>query len=105
MLKHLHYLILLLLAEQPMHGYALKKEVQRRTDGAVSPGAGSLYRAIAQLEGEGLIEESGWRPTSVLDDERRRYLSITEAGRAAARSETERLGALVAFARSGGLER
>jgi DNA-binding PadR family transcriptional regulator len=102
-LKHLHYLILLALAGQDLHGYGLKKEIHRRTGGRVSPGAGSLYRSIRQLEDEGLIEESDWRPNPALDDERRRYFRVTEWGRDVARAETERLGALVASAREAGV--
>lgn len=102
-LKHLHYLILLALADQDLHGYGLKKEIHRRTEGRVSPGAGSLYRSIKQLEEGGLIVESDWRPGPALDDERRRYFRVTEWGRAVARAETERLGALVASARSAGI--
>ena len=102
-LKPLHYLILLALAEGDLHGYALKKEVSRRTEGAVSPGAGSLYRAIGQLEAAGLIEESSWRPGPSLDDDRRRYFRVTPPGREAASSETHRLAALVEAARASGL--
>lgn len=102
-LKHLHYLVLLVLADRDLHGYALKKEIHRRTEGRVSPGAGSLYRSISQLEEAGLIRESDWRPEPMLDDERRRYFRVTAAGRAAARAETERLSSLVESARASGL--
>ena len=104
-LKPLHFLILLALAEGDLHGYALKKEVSRRTEGAVSPGAGSLYRAIGQLEEAGLIEESSWRPGPALDDDRRRYFRVTPLGRESASSETHRLAALVEAARASGLGR
>lgn len=102
-LKPLHYLILLALTDGERHGYAVKKEVERRTGGKVSPGAGSLYRAIRQLEEGGLIEESSRRPTPALDDERRRYFRVTVEGKRAATAETERLAALVEAARASGL--
>ena len=90
-------------ADLTLHGYALKKEVYCRTEGAVSPGAGSLYRAIGQLEEAGFIEESRWRPGPSLDDDRRRYFRVTAHEREAASSETHRLAALVEAARASGI--
>lgn len=102
-LRQQHYLILLALTEGDLHGYALKKAVHRRSDGRISPGAGSLYRSIEQLEEAGLIEPSDWRPEPEMDDERRTYLRLTELGRRVAGAETERLASLVAMARASGL--
>lgn len=102
-LKPAHYLILLSLADADLHGYGIKKEVERRTDGRVRLGAGSLYRSLGQLEEWGMVSESAWRPPETLDDERRRYLALTPRGRAVAAAETERLAALVAGARASGL--
>ncbi len=102
-LKPAHYLILLSLAEADLHGYGIKKEVERRTDGRVRLGAGSLYRSLGQLEEWGLVAESTWRPPETLDDDRRRYLALTTRGRAVAAAETERLARLVAGARASGL--
>ena len=102
-LKPAHYLILLALTGGDRHGYAVKKEVIRRTDGKVKLGAGSLYRSISQLVDLDLIEVSGWRPDPSVDDERRQYYRLTELGRAAALAETERLAALVQDARASGL--
>ena len=101
-LKQIHYLILLALSEGDLHGYGLKKEIIRRTDGAVRVGAGSLYRAISQLVEGGLIAPSDWRPPTRLDDERRAYFGLTAQGRLAATRETERLARLVADARAAG---
>jgi DNA-binding PadR family transcriptional regulator len=98
-----HYLILLSLTGGDRHGYALKKEVIRRTDGKVTLGAGSLYRSISQLVDLDLIEVSGWRPDPSVDDERRQYYRLTKLGHAAAVAETERLAALVQHARASGL--
>jgi DNA-binding PadR family transcriptional regulator len=102
-LRPAHYLILVSLAEGDLHGYGLKKAIARRTDGRVVLGAGSLYRALAQLSEMGLIEPSHRRPDSLLDDERRSYFRITGAGRRAAAAETDRLAALVEGARAAGL--
>ncbi len=102
-LKPPHYLILLALAVGDRHGYALKKEIVRRTEGKVSLGPGTLYRSIRQLAEAGLIAESGERPDPALDDERRRYFQITRFGRQVAQAETERLSALVRAARASDL--
>ncbi len=99
-LKPTQYLILLALTDGDRHGYGLKKEIIRRTEGKVKPGAGSLYRSIRQLVDLDLIEESDKRPDPALDDERRKYFRLTELGRCAARAETERLAVLVQVARS-----
>lgn len=102
-LKQAHYLILLALTEGDLHGYAVKKSVEERTDGRVSLGAGSLYRSIGQLREWGLVEPSAWRPAPALDDERRTYLRLTDLGRQVATAETDRLAGLVAGARAAGL--
>lgn len=102
-LKHLDYLALLSLADQDLHGYGIKKEIERRTEGRLSPGAGSLYRCLGQLEDRGLIEESSWRPDPALDDDRRRYFRITRWGREVAAAETDRLASLVRAARASDL--
>ena len=102
-LKQAHYLILLALTAGDMHGYAIKKAVASRTEGAVRLGAGSLYRAIGQLQDWGLIAASPSRPAPRLDDERRTYLALTELGRRVADAETDRLASLVAHARAAGL--
>lgn len=66
--------VLALLAERPMHGYEMIKELEERTDGAWTPSAGSIYPTLQMLEDEGLIrgEES---------DGKRRF-SLTEEGAA-----------------------
>lgn len=99
-LKPALYLVLLALTDGDLHGYALKKEILRRTDGRVKLGAGTLYRSIRQLVDLGLIEESNQRPDPALDDERRSYFRLTGLGRQAARAETERLADLVRIARA-----
>ncbi|HSB17425.1 MAG TPA: PadR family transcriptional regulator, partial [Bryobacteraceae bacterium] len=65
--------ILLALADGERHGYAIKREVARRTDGKVKLGPGTLYGAIKRVLSQGLIEESDTRPDPHLDDERRHY--------------------------------
>ena len=79
--------ILLSLATQPRHGYAIMQEVEHRSGGAVVLRPGSLYRAIHRLLQRGLVAELDG---PVDEDERRRYYELTQLGRAVAGAETER---------------
>lgn len=92
--------VLLALAEGEKHGYAILKEVARRTQGRVELSAGTLYGIIKRAVSEGMIEETVERPVPELDDERRRYYRLTEFGFAVARAEAERLEELTAMARA-----
>ena len=94
------FLVLVSLAAGDRHGYALRRDVADCSGGRVRLGPASLYRTIAALLDDGLIEESGRRPAPELDDERRRYYAITERGRRALRAEASRLEALAAAARA-----
>mgnify|MGYP006192378741 CR=1 FL=1 len=49
--------ILLSLSDDPRHGYAILQEIERRSDGRLSPHAGTLYRALARLVEDRLLEE------------------------------------------------
>ena len=64
---------LVALADGEKHGYAILKEVARRTDGNVRLSAGTLYALVRRATADGLIVESDERPDISLDDERRRY--------------------------------
>ncbi|MET1155453.1 helix-turn-helix transcriptional regulator [Arthrobacter sp.] len=67
--------VLALLAEQPMHGYQIIREIEERSGGSWKPSAGSVYPTLQLLADEGLIraEESNGR----------KIYSLTEAGREA----------------------
>jgi DNA-binding PadR family transcriptional regulator len=95
--------ILVALADDDRHGYAILKEVAARTDGTVRLGAGTLYRSIERMLQQGLIREISSRPAKDMDDERRRYYRITPFGRAVARAEARRLAQMLAAARASGL--
>ena len=91
--------VLLALADRDKHGYAVIKEVSRRTDGAVTLGAGTLYALIKRLLAQGMILETIERPDPALDDERRRYYRLTPFGRDVAIAEVKRLESIVEQAR------
>ena len=92
--------ILLALVDEEQHGYRIMKEVEVRSDGRVRIGPGTLYEAIHRLVKNGLIEESSERPDAKLDDQRRRYYRLTQMGRGVLAAESDRLAALVGFART-----
>jgi DNA-binding PadR family transcriptional regulator len=92
--------VLVALADGEKHGYAVIKEVARRTDGKVRLRAGTLYTAIRRFVDDGLIQESAVRPDPALDDERRRYYRLTDRGRAVAVAEARRMADTLAQARA-----
>jgi DNA-binding PadR family transcriptional regulator len=95
--------ILLALADQDRHGYAIILDIAERTEGAMRLGTGTLYTAISRLLEQGLIEEPDERPAADEDDERRRYYRLTTHGRDVANAEARRLSALVKMARTRGI--
>src|SRR5713226_9239105 len=94
--------ILLAVADEDRHGYAIIQDVAARTGGELKLSAGTLYRSIQRMLEQGLIVETRERPAPELDDERRRYYRITPFGEAVARAEARRLAQLVKLARARG---
>jgi DNA-binding PadR family transcriptional regulator len=99
-LSSAEFQVLVALADGEKHGYAIGKEVARRTDGGVQLRAATLYTVIKRLLGDALIEESAARPDPALDDERRRYYRLSERGRRVAEAEAARLELTVRQARA-----
>jgi DNA-binding PadR family transcriptional regulator len=81
--------VLALLAEKPMHGYQIIREIEERSGGSWKPSAGSVYPTLQLLADEGLItsEESNGRKTYALTEEGR--AAAEEAGPAPWDSGTE----------------
>ena len=94
--------ILMAVADDDRHGYAIIQDVAERTGGAVRLSAGTLYRSIQRMLEDGLLIEVDERPDPEEDDERRRYYRITPFGRAVARAEAQRLADLIKLARASG---
>ncbi len=90
--------ILLALADRERHGYGIMQEVAMRTEGKLRMGPGTLYGSIKRMLVDGLIAESGERPDSALDDERRRYYRLTRFGGQVARAEAQRIVQLLRVA-------
>ncbi|HEY4131920.1 MAG TPA: PadR family transcriptional regulator [Gemmatimonadaceae bacterium] len=91
--------ILLSLADDDLHGYAIIQDIAKRTGNEVRLTASTLYAAVKRLLDTGWIEEMRHRPRAD-DDPRRRYYHLTAIGRAAARAEAQRLERLAAMARA-----
>jgi DNA-binding PadR family transcriptional regulator len=95
--------ILISLAGEDRHGYAIIQDVLAQTGGEVKLSPGTLYRSIQRMLEQDLIVERHERPPAADDDERRRYYRITAFGTAVARAEARRLADLVRLARASGL--
>jgi DNA-binding PadR family transcriptional regulator len=76
--------VLLLLAEQPRHGYELLTELADRSDGQWQPSPGSIYPVLKRLARDGLV-------TSTQTDGKRIF-SLTDEGRALVEAERESWG-------------
>ena len=87
--------ILLTLADGHRHGYRIMQEIERRTDGVVDLGPGTLYRSIKQLLARKLIIEVDEDPQA---GQQRRSYALTPEGRARAAAEARRLLSLVRWA-------
>jgi DNA-binding PadR family transcriptional regulator len=92
--------VLLALADGDRHGYAIIKEIDTATGGAVRLLPGTLYRLIKQLVDDAWIIEVEGPRISGGDDERRRYYRITPWGREIAQAEVERLAGVMRMARA-----
>jgi DNA-binding PadR family transcriptional regulator len=76
--------ILLLLAEEPMHGYQLIQQISERSGGTWRPSPGAIYPALNLLEDEGLI--------TITSESGRKMATLTEAGGTYVSDNAEQLG-------------
>jgi len=91
--------ILVALAREPLHGYAIRQDVEGRTDGQVRLWPATLYGLLAELTEQGLIEETD-RTVGPDDDPRRRYYRLTRQGRRFLAAEASRMEGLARLARA-----
>lgn len=92
--------IVVALAQGEKHGYAIMREVEELSAGAVRMGPGTLYGSIKRMIDQGLLEETDERPDPALDDERRRYYRLTDLGRRVGAAEHTRLSRLLTAAQA-----
>lgn len=89
------FYILLALAGEESHGYAIAKSVEAATDGVVRLSAGTLYPLVRQMLADGWIAECG---AARDQDQRRRMYRLTPWGRRIAQAEAQRLAQAVRMA-------
>jgi transcriptional regulator len=82
----LDVLVLKSLTLGPLHGYAVSRWIEARTDGLLSIEDAALYKALHRLETQGAIE-SDWG----ISDTRRKakYYALTPKGRRMLLAESE----------------
>jgi DNA-binding PadR family transcriptional regulator len=85
------FAILASLLRAPAHGYRIKQDVEAHSDGTLTLDPGSLYRTIARLLDDGVLEEVAPPPGEADDDPRRRYYGVTPFGKALVAAEASRL--------------
>jgi len=76
--------ILLLLAEQPRHGYEILTELADRSDGQWQPSPGSIYPVLKRLAQDGLVAPE--------NHEGKRVFTLTDEGRELVAAEGESWG-------------
>lgn len=90
-LTEVTFYILLALYE-PKHGYAIMQFIEKKTNGRLSLGAGTLYGALTSLSDKKWIEPLG------NEQGRKKEYQITELGRNVAEKELLRLQELIQIA-------
>jgi DNA-binding PadR family transcriptional regulator len=89
------FLILTALADQPMHGYGIIREVAVLSSDRVTLLPGTLYTALDRLAAQGLVERDS---EEVIDGRLRRYYRLTSSGLEVLAAQTARLRQLATVA-------
>lgn len=98
--KHATYQVLLALADDELHGYAVMQAVTAMTAGQETILPGTLYAALARMVDEGLVAVREGDDGDTSGGPRRRYYRRTARGREVARAESERMRALLDIAQA-----
>jgi DNA-binding PadR family transcriptional regulator len=93
------FYVLLSLAGQELHGYAIMREVELQSAGKVRLGPGTLYGVLQRMLEDGWIREHE-PPLGADAGERRRFYRITAEGRRELKAEAARLHEMVRLAQS-----
>jgi DNA-binding PadR family transcriptional regulator len=91
------FFILLSLAQEPRHGYAILKDVETLSDKRIRLSTGTLYGALKRFLEGGWIEKTS-EPIGSQNGRQRQTYRLTSKGRRILESETRRLGDLLAAA-------
>jgi PadR family transcriptional regulator, regulatory protein PadR len=81
----LDFLLLKILALEPMNGYAISLRLKQVSGDILQVSDGSLYPALHKLEQEGWITAK-WKPTE--NNRRAKFYSLTRLGRAQLEKES-----------------
>ncbi|MES2306861.1 MAG: PadR family transcriptional regulator [Gemmatimonadota bacterium] len=97
-LSTLEFHVLLALAAEPLYGYALKDAISTESGGMLTPRAGSLYRVVARLMGDGLVKTAEPVDAEPHPGLERKYYALTQRGHRVLAAEAQRLKHAVATA-------
>jgi PadR family transcriptional regulator PadR len=78
-------LILRALAWQTMHGYAISRWLDERSDGVLAVDGAALYQALHRIESQGWVTPS-WGLSE--NNRKAKYYALTGAGRAQLKAES-----------------
>ncbi|MAU13105.1 MAG: PadR family transcriptional regulator [Anaerolineaceae bacterium] len=87
-LREATFFIMVCLADDPKHGYAILKEVETLSDGRIVLSTGTLYGAIKRLLAQGWIERMD---TDDTDGRDKKSYCLTDLGRRVLQAESNRL--------------
>jgi DNA-binding PadR family transcriptional regulator len=89
--------ILMALSDSEKHGYAIMKQVEADSEHHVSMGPGTLYGSLKRMLEVGLVAEGDKKIDPEMDDQRRIYYKITDAGKQALEAELKRYRRVIAL--------
>jgi len=92
--------ILISLASRDLHGYAIMREVEKRTDGRVTLSTSTLYGALQRMMRDDLVARAEAPADADSDDERRRYYCVTDFGHEVVTAEARRIDELATLLRA-----
>ena len=95
--------ILLSLADEDRHGYAIMRDIRERTGGRVTMGLGALYTSLQRALRDGYIREAPGTTAPPITGRTRRAYRLTADGRRAAERELARLDNVLRIARRANL--
>jgi DNA-binding PadR family transcriptional regulator len=90
--------IMLSLADEPKHGYAIMKDVASLSEGRVELSTGTLYGALSRLLEQGWIARCETEEEAETPGRPRKTYTLTQIGRRVFEAEIARLDAVVAAA-------
>ena len=91
--------ILMALDAAALHGYAIIKDVEARSQGDLRIQTGALYRTLRRLLLDNLIVEADRPAGESSEDERRRYYRTTPLGKAVLEADLARMARVVQAAK------